>query len=209
MGRHKFTRLVSAAEAALAAGTAQLARDLLDEIDEELLDPVSRGRYVTVGADYSLFAAAPGLSTAAAQMLVAADLFHGEDDGLEQRSLVKAWEWALPAERHATGFEWDDLGRRLLAGADVKEGDAATILRGLSAIILKPYREAAPIVREALDAFDAMGAEALLEYGHSVAALGTYLWDLEARNRILERWATWHVMRVRCSSSTPPYGSCR
>ncbi|MET0767564.1 MAG: LuxR family transcriptional regulator [Aeromicrobium sp.] len=188
-GGPKYARLVSAAEAALAAGSGQLAKNLLDEIDEDVLDPVSRGRYITAGADYSLFVAAPTLTRAAADMLGAAELFHGQDDDLEQRSLLKAWEWALPAERLATGFEWKELGVRLLEGADVKEGDAATILRGIAALILKPYTEAAPLVRQALDVYDGMTADDLLVYGHSCVALATYLWDLDARHRILERWA--------------------
>lgn len=188
-GGHRYARLVSAAEAALEAGSGQLAKDLLDEIDEDLLDPVSRGRYIAAGADHALFVAAPTLTRATADMLEAAELFHGEDDDLEQRSLIKAWERALPAERLATGFEWDELGARLIAGAAVKEGDAATILRGLGALILEPYEQAAPTVRAALDVFDAMPTEDLLVHGHSCVALATYLWDLDARHRILERWA--------------------
>ncbi|SKB09867.1 helix-turn-helix domain-containing protein [Aeromicrobium choanae] len=188
-GGRKYARLVGAAEAALAAGSGQLAKDLLDEIDEDLLDPVDRGRLISVGADYSMFVAAPSLVTAAAEMLVAADCFHGEDDDLEQTSLIRAWEWALPPERLAEGFSWDALGARLLAGADVKEGKPATILRGISAIILKPYAEAVPTVRNALDVFDEMSADELLQYGQSAIALATYLWDLEARSRIMQRWA--------------------
>lgn len=188
-GARKYARLVSAAEAALAAGSGQLAKDLLDEIDEELLDPISRGRMITVGADYSMFVAAPSLVTATAEMLLAAECFHGEDDDLEQTSLIKAWEWSLPPERLARGFEWDELGARLLAGARVKEGKPATILEAISALILKPYEEAVPLVRAGLAVFDEMDAEELLKYGHAVVALATYLWDLDARNRILERWA--------------------
>lgn len=188
-GGRKYARLVGAAEAALSAGSGQLAKELLDDIDEDQLDPVSRGRLITVGADYSLFVAAPSLVHATADMLLAADYFHGEDDDLEQASLIKAWEWALPAERLATGFKWDDLGARLLAGAQVKPGKPAAILAAISAIILKPYAEAVPHVRAGLDVFDDMDPEELLTYGHAVVALATYLWDLEARNRTIERWA--------------------
>ena len=44
-------RLVAAAEAALAAGTSQLAKDLLSDVDDDALDDVSRGRLI--GAERS------------------------------------------------------------------------------------------------------------------------------------------------------------
>ncbi|MET0929193.1 MAG: AAA family ATPase [Aeromicrobium sp.] len=188
-GGRRSVRLVRAAEAALQAGSGQLAKELLDEIDEDQLDPVSRGRYITAEVDHTMFVAAPTLTRATADMLAAAELFHGRDDDLEQRSLMRAWERALPAERLATGFAWDELGNRLVSGADVKEGDTATILRGLGALILDPYEQAAPRVRQALDVLDALPVEDLLVHGHSCVALATYLWDLDARHRILERWA--------------------
>lgn len=188
-GRRKYSRLVSAAEAALAAGSAQLAKELLDEIDEDVLDPVSRGRMITVGADHALFVGTPSLVTSTAEMLRAADCFHGEDAELEQSSLIKAWEWALPPERLAQGFAWDELGTRLLAGAKVRAGKPATILKAISAMILMPYAEAVPVVRAGVDMFDQMTADELLTYGHASVALTTFLWDLDARSRIIENWA--------------------
>ena len=188
-GGRKYARLVRAAEAALAAGTAQVAKDLLDEVDEEMLDPVSRGRLVSLGADYAMFTAAPGLVRAGADKLEAAALFHDEDAELEQAALIKAWDWSLPAERLATGTTWRELGKRLRAGAEVREGHAATILRAISALILLPYAEAVPVIREALDAYDAMDDDALLTYGQGSVALATALWDHEARGRLLRRWA--------------------
>lgn len=188
-GARKYARLVRAAEAALAAGTAQLAKDLLDDVDEEQLDPVSRGRLISVGADYAMFTAAPGLVRAGADKLAAAALFHGEDDELEQSALMRAWDWSLPAERLATGTTWRELGERLRAGAEVREGYAATILRAVSALILLPYAEAVPVIRQALDAYDAMGDEDMLAYGQGSVALATALWDDDARRRLLRRWA--------------------
>ncbi|MET0425938.1 MAG: AAA family ATPase [Actinoplanes sp.] len=188
-GGHKYARLVRAAEAALAAGTGQLAKDLLDEIDEELLDPVSRGRLAAVGADYAMFVAAPTLTRASADMLAAARLFHGHDADREQTSLIKAWDWALAPERLTVGVDWTDLGHRLAEGAQVKDGEAATILRAISAIILLPYREAVPAIRAALDLYDRMEAPSTLKYGHSCIALATALWDVDARHRLLSKWA--------------------
>ena len=188
-GARKYGRLVAAAEAALGSGTAQVAKNLIDEIDEDVLDPVFRGRLLALGADYSMFTAATTVVRASADLLAAAALFSGEDDRLEQLALIKAWECALPSERLTTGLTWSELGERLRAGADVREGPAATILRGLSALILLPYAEAAPVMREALDAYDAMTPEEIVTYGHSSVALATALWDSEARHRCLARVA--------------------
>lgn len=187
-GRRKYARLVRAAEAALAAGTAQLAKDLVDEVDEDQLDPVSRGRLLSLGADYALFTAAPGLVRAGADKLEAAAHFHGEDAELEQAALLGAWDSSLPAERLATGMSWRELGERLRAGAEVREGRAALILRAVSALILEPYAAAVPVIREALDAYDEMDDEAMLTYGQASAALATALWDEGTRRRLLQRW---------------------
>ena len=113
-GPRKYARLVRAAEAALSSGTAQLAKTLIDEIDEELLDPVSRGRLIALGADYALFTSTPAVVHGTEEMVAAAALFHGEDDELEQRSLIRAWECALPSERLTTGPTWTELGERFL-----------------------------------------------------------------------------------------------
>ncbi|WP_433832784.1 AAA family ATPase [Actinoplanes sp. CA-015351] len=188
-GGVRYARLVRAAEAALAAGTSQLAKDLIDEIDEALLDPVSRGRLTVIGADYAMFVAAPTLTRASADMLEAARHFHGHDTDLEQGTLIKAWEWALSPERLTTGIEWDELGRRFAEGAALKEGDPAVILRAISALILKPYPEAVPAIRAALDLYERMDSASMLTYGHGVAALSTAVWDAEARHRLLEKFA--------------------
>jgi DNA-binding CsgD family transcriptional regulator len=189
-GPRKYARLVAAAEAALESGIAQLAGNLIDEIDEDALDPVYRGRLIALGAAHSLFTAAPTVTRGSADLLAAATLFHGEDDELEQRALIKAWEHALPAERLATGLTWTELGERLREGAEVREGHAATILRALSALILLPYAEAVPAMRAAIAAYDEMGADEIAAYGHSSVALATALWDDDARHRCLARCAT-------------------
>lgn len=187
-GGRRDARLVRAAEAALVAGTAQVAKDLLDEIDEAQLDPVARGRLAKVDADHAMFVGAPTLTRSGAGMLAAADHFHGHDDDLEQISLVRAWERALASERLTAGLEWSAMGRRLAAGATVKDGPAAVILRAISALILRPYDESVPLVRAALAAYDAMGPTDLLLFGHPSASLASAVWDIDARDRILTRW---------------------
>jgi DNA-binding CsgD family transcriptional regulator len=188
-GREKYARLVAAAEAAMAAGAAQLAGSLLDDVDEDALDPVSRGRLISIRASVSIFVADPALMSATANMLAAAECFHGHDTDLEQTALIKAFEYLLPAERLAQGTTVAELGGRLSKGADLQEGTASTILRGLSAHILLPYHEAVPDMRAAMDAISAMRPEELLHYGAISVALTTALWDDHARRACLERTA--------------------
>ena len=78
---------------------------------------------------------------------------------------------------------------RLREGAEVREGRPATILRALSALVLLPYPDAVPLMREAVNAYSEMGAEEILVLGHSSIALTTALWDLDARHAIVESWA--------------------
>jgi len=188
-GGRKYARLVAAAEAALAAGAAQLAKSLLDDVDEDALDAVSRGRLISARASISIFTADPALMNAAANMLAAAELFHGHDATLEQNALIKAFEYTLAAERLVQGATLTELGRRMRKGAELHDGIAATILRALSAHILLPYDEAVPIMRTAVDAIAGVDPEGLLQYGAISVALTTALWDIAARRDCLERTA--------------------
>ncbi|NAZ74864.1 AAA family ATPase [Kineococcus sp. T13] len=188
-GELKHTRRVAAAESALGAGAAQRAKDLLDEVDEEALAPPARGRVTSVRAAHALFTADPAVRTCAAQMLQAAECFHGHDVAAEQHALIRAFEFTLPAERLAQGVALQHLGERLRAGAELQEGTAATILRGLSALILLPHRDAVPLMRRAVEEISRLPPAGLLHYGTTSVALSTALWDADARRDCLERTA--------------------
>ena len=185
----KFARLVAAAEAALASGAAQLAKTYLDDVDEELLDPVSRGRLISTRASIAVFTADPALMQAGANMLSAAESFHGHDVSLEQAALIKAFEYTLPAERLAQGATLSELGARMRKGADLNDGTAGTVLRGLSAHVLLPYEQAVPSMRAAVDTILGLDPPDLLTYGAISVALTTALWDVPARRECLERTA--------------------
>lgn len=189
-GAQKYARLVAAAEAALAAGAAQLAKTLLDDVDEDVLDPISRGRQITARASLAMFTADPALMLAGAHMLAAAESFHGHDATLEQNALIKAFEYTLPAERQAQGATLTELGSRMRKGAELQDGIASTLLRGLSAHILLPYADAVPMMRTAVEAFGAMEVGEWLQYGSISVALTTALWDVTARRECLERTAS-------------------
>jgi DNA-binding CsgD family transcriptional regulator len=193
-GRHR--RLVLAAEAALAAGKGTLAKSLLDDVDEDALDEISRGRMLSQTALLSLFTADPGVVRACADMMHAADIFRGLDAQLEQDTLVRAWDCFLPAERAAQDVTAVELGRRMGAGVGAQAdagGETATvagtILAGLSALVLQPYEQAVPVMRRAVDAIEALGPDGFLKYGASSVALTTCLWDNQRRLDCLRRTA--------------------
>jgi DNA-binding CsgD family transcriptional regulator len=185
----KYSRLVGAAEAALAAGAGQLAKALLDDVDEESLDTTSRGRMISVRAGLTLFSADPAVMEAGANMLAAAECFHGADLDREQHALIKAFEYTLPAERLARGATLEELGTRLHKGASTGEGVAATVLRGLAAHVLLSYEDAVPVMRHAVDTIAALSPQELLDYGPASVALTTALWDAPARLRCLQETA--------------------
>ncbi|WP_432476928.1 AAA family ATPase [Nocardioides sp. GXQ0305] len=163
-------RLVAAAEAALAAGVAQFAKGLLDEVDEDDLDPLTRGRMVAVRASVAIFTADPALRSATSDMLVAAEAMASYDVGAAQDTLIQAMYFLLPAERLATGITLPELGQRLQAGAELQDGVPATILRGLAAHVMLPYPEAVPLMRKAVDEISGLEAEQLLIYGPSASS---------------------------------------
>lgn len=188
-GPLKYARLVAAAEAALAAGAGPLAKSLLDDVDEDALDPVARGRMIEVRASLALFSGDPALTESGAQMLAAAECFHGTDPHREQRALMTAFQYTLPAERLARGATLGELGARLRKGADVGEGLAATVLRGLAALVLLPYEQAVAPMRAAVDAIAALEPAELVDHGTASVALTTALWDATTRRNLLRRTA--------------------
>jgi len=188
-GPRKHARLVGAADAALASGAAQFAKTLLDEVDENLLDPASRGRMVAIRASVAMFTADPELRRSVANMLAAAEALHGHDIDREQDALIQAFYFLLPAERLAEGISLTDLGRRLREGAELREGMAASILRALSAHILLPYAEAVPVMREAVELITRLDDDELLQYGAISVVLTSALWNANARRECLERTA--------------------
>ena len=181
-------RLISAAEAALAAGAAQTAQGSLDEVDADGLVPLQRGRLISVRAALSFFTPDPSaLRRATADMLTAADCFHGCDVDLEQTALIKAFEYCLPPERLLLDVTLEQLGERLLQGAALRDGVAAVILHALAAHVLLPYAQAVPKMRQAVDTIAGLSPEDLLRYGTISVALTTALWDEVARRSCLVR----------------------
>lgn len=189
-GPARSTRQIAAAEAALAAGAVHIAQQLVDQIDPAAVDAVTRGRTLTVRSALGLFVAdADGVRGSTAAHLQAADEFHGQDPTREQRALLNAFQAVCTAERLIRGTTPDALGRRLVAGAKVADGPESVILSGLGAVILDPYEQAVAPARAALDAVLALPDHEMMRLGSVMAALGTFLWDNEARGAALDRAA--------------------
>lgn len=189
-GPLRARRRVAAAEAAVAAGAAQLGAMLLDEVEDAELGPVERARALVVRVNLGVFTGDPAvLVRASADLLEAARLCHGRDPEREQRALLQAFDFALSAERRRTGVTLAGLGERLRAGATVREGPAAVVLAALSAHVLDPYPVAVPAMRRGLDRIQALDGASALPYLIAEVALTTALGDVTARAEGLARSA--------------------
>ena len=181
-------RLLTAAESAAQAGAAGLALDLIGQIDIGTLDPVSAGRVIQLQTLVALFVAdRDRILTGAAQMLRAAEMFHGVVPELEQRALIRAFEMMLMAEWAAQDVTLRQLGQRLAAGVDVAGGPMSRILRGLSAHVLLPYEQAVPHMRDALATLFELDDAEVFDGGTVGVALSMALWDERACVELLER----------------------
>lgn len=176
-GRERNGRLLAAAEAATDAGAAHLATGLLDRVDPEDLDDVGRGRMIFTRAELAVFVADPAeVLHSTANMMRAADYFHGHEPAREQKALMRAFELVLVAQQYSD-TPLPELGRRLQAGAEVRDGPDAVVLRALGAHILLPYADAVPLMREAVAVLSALEDAALPGFGFVGFVFTTALFD--------------------------------
>ncbi|MFF2266952.1 AAA family ATPase [Cellulosimicrobium cellulans] len=189
-GRLRADRQAAAAEAALAAGAAHVAERLVEGVELTTAGPVSQGRVTLVRSALGMFLGdADGVRGATAACLRAADHFHGHDAVREQRALLQAFEMSCTAEFATVGVTPQELGRRLVDGAELAPGPTGTVLRGLGALVLDPYDRAAVPARAALDAILALPDDQMMRMHSAVASLGTFLWDDGGRADALGRAA--------------------
>ncbi|MDF9877772.1 helix-turn-helix transcriptional regulator [Cellulosimicrobium cellulans] len=189
-GPAREDRRAAAAEAALAAGATHVAQRLVEEADLSVAGPVTHGRVTLVRSALGLFVGdADGVRGATAACLEAAHHFHGRDVDREQRALLQAFEMSCTAEFAMVAVTPDELGRRLVAGAELAPGPSGTILRGLGALALEPYDQAVGPARDALDAILALPDDQMMRMHSAIASLGTFLWDDAGRADALVRAA--------------------
>jgi len=126
---------------------------------------------------------------AAAEMMHAADRFHGHDDEREQKALLNAYEQMIISESLTVGTTTAELGHRLELGARVREGVFAVVLDALAALILRPYADAAPLMREALKTLNGLDDTEILVFNYIGFIFSTALFDADASESYLDRVA--------------------
>ncbi|MCC4909438.1 helix-turn-helix transcriptional regulator [Microbacterium sp. cx-59] len=179
---------IAAVEAALGAGAALLAREMLDALDFEALTPEHRGRALSARAFVALFIAdADSVPLVASMFARAADAFRPVSAVAEQHALINAYSYVWTTERRTTGIELTDFGERLQTGADSAPGPHAEILRGLAAHILGPIPDSLPPMRETMRVIDELDDDAFFEVGASAVPLGMALADPHAALDVTRR----------------------
>jgi DNA-binding CsgD family transcriptional regulator len=181
-------RRLAAAEAAIGAGAAVLARSQLDAIDEDRLAPADRGRLLAARAMLAMFVGDPeGIPRVVSQLMLAADAFSGVSVALEQSALVNAFSYALATESATEGVTVAELGERIERGAAAADGTVGTLLRGIHAHLVLPYEQAAPLIRRTLAAAHAADDDTLMQVGLCTIPLALAVWDLHAVRELSRR----------------------
>ena len=184
--KERNSRLLAAAEAAADAGAGQLALQYLDLVQLDDLDPVQQGRLTAVRASLALFLADPVMVVrSAAEMLKAADCFANHEPDSEQRALFAAFEMLLVSEGLTEGTTLVEVGRRLDSSAG--GGMRSVLLQGLAALVLLPFEEAVPRMRNALDALFGFDDDELIDCGFIGFVFSTALFDVAASQRFLSK----------------------
>ncbi len=187
-GPARGRRYVAAAEAALAVGAAGVSGDLLTRTTHRDTQPEVRGRKIMVESALALFSADRSVVRAPARLVEAADLFHDAGSAVEHAALLRAFEVCLVTERCAEGFTPEVLVDRLDA-AGRGDGPLAPVLRGIGALVGRPYAQAVPPARAAVEAIGRLPATDMMHLGSVVVALTTFLWDEPRRALLLGRAA--------------------
>ena len=190
-GNLKDSRLLSAAEAALTAGAAQISQQMLEQVSASIdHDPVLVGRSIMLRSALAVFTGdGPRVLRASADAVQAADLFHGHAPALEQGALNQAFEFCCTVDRLMTGITLPALSERLKRGANLAEGPAVVIGQGISALVGDTYERGVQPVRAAIAAMHKLDDRDLVHLGTVITALTTYLWDGRGRAQLLERAA--------------------
>ncbi|MFI6292769.1 AAA family ATPase [Nonomuraea sp. NPDC050790] len=187
-GPARNSRLLGAAEAALAVGAAQTAHELLGRIDAAAVGPVDRGRMIVVRCELGLFTSDPAVVPhACAELVRAAGQFRGVDTEREAQALLRAFQLCTVTDRLMRGISRAEMGRCLEAASRRASGPVSRLLAGLGALVLQPYAQAVPLARDAFDAILELPDHVMMHLGAVIAALGTYLWDDAGRRAALTR----------------------
>ncbi|MCS5731330.1 LuxR family transcriptional regulator [Herbiconiux moechotypicola] len=190
--RHEH--FVAAAEAAISAGAATLALQMLDRVEVASLDDVGRGRRLIVEAMCGMFLAdSDALRAGMARLIEAASLLRGTAPHLARYALLLAVNAATVTEERATGATPADVAVAIRslppAQADASgRGDpAAVVLDAVASFVLDPYEDAVPRLRAAVAALDTLHDDEVVRFAFAVTVPSLALWDWEAAARLLKR----------------------
>ena len=182
----RIRRQLTAAEAMLHAGTFDDALTLLVVVENGPLTPLQRARLDVLRAQIG-FASARG-NEALPLLLTAARQLEPLDNDLALDSYVDALTAALFAGRLASGpgpLEVAQAARSALASADhLRRGDV--LLHGVATLFADGYAAAAPLLREATQAFggDELTMEEGVRFMWLAAVVASDLWDEQAWDRL-------------------------
>ncbi|GAB1823391.1 helix-turn-helix transcriptional regulator [Herbidospora sp. RD11066] len=180
-------RRVGAAEAALAGGAPTQAQTLLDGLDVEKLDDVSRGHALTTRAMTSIALGAPDAFAIAPEIsMAAAHAFSAQAPGLADEALIRAAQWAISAEHLMEGTTFVEIAEYARAF-----DPADPVLRAFSTLVLDGYEAAVPCIREAIGRFldPETPDHAVLGRFPLLITMAMVLWDDESNIAITRRGA--------------------
>ncbi|GES21985.1 LuxR family transcriptional regulator [Acrocarpospora pleiomorpha] len=186
-GADQDRRRITAAEAAFNGGAPLQAQTLLEALDFDSLDDVSRGRVLMVRATAPISLGAPGaFGQAPALCLAAAKAFAGQAPGLANDALVKAAERAVTAEHLIEGTTLAEIAQ---AGLSLVEADP--VMRAFSVLILDGYEAAVPHLRQAVAALldPITSDEELLQKFSLAVTMAMVLWDDDAQSALMRKAA--------------------
>ncbi|GLX95088.1 LuxR family transcriptional regulator [Herbidospora sp. NBRC 101105] len=178
-------RRVAAAEAAFIGGAPVQAQTLLDTVDHDALDEVTRGRALIVrgGASHSL--GLPGaFGTAPAVFMEAARAFAGAAPDLASDAVLRAAERAVTSGHLTTGTSLTEIAEaaRALETTD-------PVLTSFAVLVLDGYEAAVPHLRRAAERVldPATSDDEVLLKSILTTTLVMVLWDDDTQRAVIRR----------------------
>ena len=149
----RLERTLPAAQASLHAGEYRAALTLLQSAREAPLDELQQARLDVLTGQ--VLAASGPPSEAAGQLLVAAQRLHDLDPMLARETYLDAWAAALFAGSLSSEADLRDVSTaaRSFVGAERPVRAADILLNGLVTLVLDGRTSAAPVLRDAVEAF--------------------------------------------------------
>jgi DNA-binding CsgD family transcriptional regulator len=174
-------RALAAAEAAVGAGTFDVARGLLAVAEGGPLDELQRARLDLLRAE-AAYSESRG-SDAPALLLRAAKTLEPLDPQLARETYLDAWSSALFAGRLASGVGMLEVSREARAAGTPAEVPRPSdlLLQGFALAFTEGRSSAAPVLQEAATGFAGsdVSTEEVLRWGWVATAAAVMVWDYE------------------------------